>query len=317
MPSDTPGPEVPVLLLKTVSTPTDAYDELFSHAGYAPCFVPVLQHQFKPAGLDKLRSILRDERIATPSSSTESAAELPTYGGLVFTSQRSVEAFTKVVAEEASAPGTKTLGHVPIYSVGPATTRALRAVPTDPQLQVHGSHTGNGETLAPFIRDHYRADDLYPDDESGSRKRPGLLFPVGEVRRDVIPRKLMEDFAPDHPGRIPVDETVVYGTGVMESFPVDLEDVLSRTASAPRRWIVVFSPTGCDSMLRGLGLLDETDKVPPGRVSQKHPTTYVVTIGPTTQAHLRSFGFEPHASAAQPSPQGVMDAIAEYERTLQ
>ncbi|KAF4121553.1 uroporphyrinogen-III synthase [Geosmithia morbida] len=325
--------KVPILLLKTESHPADAYADLFTSAGYIPLFVPVLQHQFNPSGLDKLRRILRQGGISRDYHPSTSFSSSESYGGLIFTSQRSVEAFAKVVGEESRQDkdgGTmEKLARVPVYSVGPATTRALRAI--DPPLQVFGEHTGNGQALADYMLEHYHG--WYPRDGGGAddegqaegggvgvrrkkiEKVPALLFPVGEQRRDVIPRTLMEETTPDR--RIRVDETVVYGTGVMESFPGDFGDILRSTAIAPRRWVVVFSPTGCDSMLRGLGLLDDGEDAKTGTASAAtHPTTYIVTIGPTTQAHLQALGFEPHAVAGKPSPEGVLEAIREYEKTL-
>jgi uroporphyrinogen-III synthase len=87
--------KTPVLLLKTKSVPGDAYEELFSvppnGASYEPSFVPVLKHQFDNDGMVKVRSALQDRSIST--------AEGSAYGGLIFTSQRAVEAFTKLVEE--------------------------------------------------------------------------------------------------------------------------------------------------------------------------------------------------------------------------
>ncbi|KAJ4209508.1 uroporphyrinogen-III synthase [Fusarium falciforme] len=97
----------------------------------------------------------------------------------------------------------------------------------------------------------------------------------------------------------------------MESFPVDLDRVLSETHDAPARWVVVFSPTGCDSLLRVMGVLDpKTGKVREGSV--RDGKTYVATIGPTTRDHLKSFGFEPDVCAESPTPQGVLDGIQEF-----
>lgn len=97
---------VPVLLLKTKSSPTDAYEELFSRApnntnspSFDPTFVPVLQHQFDQAGVDLLRNLLRQKRIGT-SPDCE-------FGGLIFTSQRAVEAFAHVVREDEAEKGFK------------------------------------------------------------------------------------------------------------------------------------------------------------------------------------------------------------------
>lgn len=89
------SPKTPILLLKTKSVPGDAYEELFSTppngASYEPSFVPVLKHQFADDGMAKVRDALQNGSI--------SRAEGSAYGGLIFTSQRAVEAFTMLVEE--------------------------------------------------------------------------------------------------------------------------------------------------------------------------------------------------------------------------
>lgn len=85
----------PVLLLKTKSVPNDTYEELFSTPrdglDFDPIFVPVLQHQFLQDGMNSFRDLLRNGKI-----SNKEGAE---YGGLIFTSQRAVEGFAKLVEE--------------------------------------------------------------------------------------------------------------------------------------------------------------------------------------------------------------------------
>jgi len=59
---------------------------------------------------------------------------------------------------------------------------------------------------------------------------PPLLFLVGEQRRDIIPKTLTSPSLP--PDRlIQVDELVVYETGVMESFPTDLDRAIQNIQS--------------------------------------------------------------------------------------
>ena len=142
--------------------------------------------------------------------------------------------------------------------------------------------------------------------------KPPLLFLVGEQRRDIIPKTLMDHTLPDD-RRIQVDELVVYGTGVMESFEEDFTSLLLETKDKTMRWVVVFSPTGCEAMLRSLGLLDpETGKAQASQNSTKR-NTYIATIGPTTRDFLRSkFGFEPDVCASKPSPAGVEEGIRQY-----
>lgn len=192
-----------------------------------------------------------------------------------------------------------------MYSVGPATTRALKAVPQDPPLQVFGEHTGNGDNLAHFILEHYAS--WYHDRPGGL---PSLLFLVGEQRRDIIPKTLMDANLPKEK-RIQVDEIVVYGSGVMESFSQDFARRLRETQKRDMVWIVVFSPTGCDQMLKGLGILDE----PTGKAKPKDPsrTRFIATIGPTTRNYLKkTFDFDADACAEKPSPEGVLEAITHF-----
>jgi len=85
----------------------------------------------------------------------------------------------------------------------------------------------------------------------GARKK-GLLFLVGEVRRDVIPRVLG---GAGEWRRIQVEEVEVYKTVVRDDF----EGVFRRRIEQLNREshetivVVVFSPSGCEAMLRVIG----------------------------------------------------------------
>lgn len=167
-----------------------------------------------------------------------------------------------------------------------------------PSLQVFGEHTGVGDKLAPFILEHYG--EWYKDQEV----KPPLLFLVGEKRRDIIPKVLTR-------AGWRVDEVVIYGTGELESFYDDFARHLAETADRPIRWVVVFSPSGCDSMLRALDFLDAST----GRAKPKQAgrNTLIATIGPTTRDHLiQKFGFEPDVCAEQPTPEGIWRGISNY-----
>lgn len=160
--------------------------------------------------------------------------------------------------------------------------------------------------------DHYG--NWYADRPS----KPSLLFPGGEQRRDIIPKTLMDPALPENK-QIPVDELVVYATSVMGLFEQNFGEMLQHTEDREIRWIIVFSPTGCEAMLRALNMLDtETGKVKTGergggcgnRKGKGRRRTYIATIGPTTRDYLRkTFGFEPDACAGKPSPEGIGEAI--------
>lgn len=123
---------------------------------------------------------------------------------------------------------------------------------------------------------------------------------------------MSQDLPPEK--RIEVTEEVVYGTGVMESFETDFSAILAETSALPERWVVVFSPTGCEAMLRSLGLLNgDSSKLKEPETDAKKRATLIATIGPTTQTYLRTtFSFEPDVSAETPSPEGVLDAIRAF-----
>jgi uroporphyrinogen-III synthase len=98
--SETPSSSssIPILLLKTKSTPHDGYEEYFSAAPngtrFSPTFVPVLEHRILEPGLDTVRQLLLKRRINT-------SGDKDSYGGMIFTSQRAVEAFAKLLEEGA------------------------------------------------------------------------------------------------------------------------------------------------------------------------------------------------------------------------
>lgn len=89
----------PILLLKTKSTPNDGYEEHFSAVNdgiqFEPTFVPVLEHQFLDEGLNVVKDLLRNKQIGKHDGNK--------YGGMIFTSQRAVEAFTRLVEEGKGA----------------------------------------------------------------------------------------------------------------------------------------------------------------------------------------------------------------------
>ncbi|MCJ1480850.1 hypothetical protein MMC06_001005 [Schaereria dolodes] len=368
---------IPVILLKTRSTPTDSYETHFTSSTrlsdqptplnglltrrsspFRAIFVPVLQHTFSQPSLAHLRSLLSTSAFTGPRRK---------YGGIILTSQRAVEALGSLVDELTADKGVNgDLGpsneanpnesplftlEIPFYTVGPATSRALTLLRDRhfPKCTVEGAHTGNGEKLAEFILEHYN--NLWHQRHShGAAEKPPLLFLVGEQRRDIIPKVLASNsFASTQ--RIAVSELIVYETSVMESFAADFTAVLARTKNAPVRWVVVFSPTGCQSMLKVLGWWSDestgkvtariesaVDKGSTGNeggltgnkaafgrngecqeVEEKiamqgeQKKVFVACIGPTTRDYLeREFGFVADVCAPTPSPVGVSQGIETF-----
>ncbi|CAK3904033.1 uroporphyrinogen-iii synthase like [Lecanosticta acicola] len=314
--------QIPVYLLKTKSTPTDTYEEYFAslqNGKYKPIFLPVLEHQFRD---DTLRTLRRSaERFAFAGGSEATARQKAThnpakrYGGIIFTSQRAVEAFGSVVAK--LEPGKREMlfdGGMPMYVVGPATAKGVRALGLP--CPVVGEGTGNGEALARFIQEYHAG--LAPEVTHLEGRKLPLLFLVGEQRRDIIPKTLQSEELPEAE-RIPVMEVVVYETGEMATFEEDFTELLkaARAAKVREQWAVVFSPQGCEAMLSALNWLDEKGGMyNAGRreLMSGSLATRVATIGPTTKDFLQTqFGFEPDVCAETPSPEGVGEGIVNYK----
>ncbi|KAF2659484.1 tetrapyrrole biosynthesis, uroporphyrinogen III synthase [Lophiostoma macrostomum CBS 122681] len=291
--------KIPVLLLKTKSEPADGYEELFSvveNERYDPVFVPVLEHRFKKPALDQVQHDITN-RGFLPGHGDTSAK----YGAIIFTSQRAVEAFTRIIQDirEEGAHSVDELfpRDLPLYVVGPATGRGLQAL--NLQLPILGEESGNGEVLSKYILEHYNTLHKGPS-------KPDILFLVGEKRRDIIPRTLQSsDLPPER--RSVVEELVIYETGEMHSFKNSFSSIWRKNFQngAAYQWIVVFSPTGCKAMLESLGLLDEKSGILKVNGSSNSKTVCIATIGPTTRDYLiNEFGFSPNACAQTPSPEG-------------
>jgi uroporphyrinogen-III synthase len=255
---------------------------------YKPIFVPVLDHIFRD---DALRTLRRSaERFAFASGSEADARRKATnnpakkYSGIVFTSQRAVDAFATVISK--LDPGKLHSffdKDMPLYVVGPATANGVRAL--NLPCPVLGEETGNGEALADFILSWHAT---LPRDVThlDGTKLP-LLFLVGEQRRDTIPKTLQSEELPYHQ-QIRVVELVVYETGEMATFEEEFTTLLraAKVKKVKEQWIIVFSPQGCEAMLNALGWLDGKS----GQFSEALKEvvsgpmkTRVAAIGPTTR----------------------------------
>ncbi|MCJ1250285.1 hypothetical protein MMC30_007511 [Trapelia coarctata] len=245
----------PIILFKTPSTPSDAYKTYFStptpspsKPTFNPIFLPLLQHTLLPPALSQLHTLL-----TSPTFTKK-------YGGIILTSQRAVEALGSVLTSLQPPPSANCHSNpdsleninrvreleLPLYTVGPATSRALGVLQEKylPRCRIEGQETGKGANLAQYILKHYSCPpmptkdatpttDAPPKDaadgedhtvSNGQTQRLPLLFLVGETRRDIIPVSLMSEGLPPEE-RIRVHELVVYETQLMEDF----RERLSRT----------------------------------------------------------------------------------------
>lgn len=188
---------IPVLLLKTKSHPIDTYNEILAKESdftgdekndnrrslprFQPIFIPVLEHSPVTTAVSDLERKLEDGQLKRE------------YGGMIFTSQRAVEAWAEVVRRVISRQSQRRASMIasslsskaddcdpfsnledltdfPLYVVGPATERILQALRdgisnqnvgsyynqfTRLRTSIHGAETGNGANLAALILKHY------------------------------------------------------------------------------------------------------------------------------------------------------------------
>lgn len=177
-------------------------------------------------------AVLSFERVN--GSELRAALERPkSYGGLIFTSPRAVEAFAEALSW---LPSENVVWHAkPIFVVGPRTADELRSVGFAPI----GEESGSGATLAGQILQR--------------RFEKPLLFLSGDRRRDELPDRL-------HDGGVAVDELCVYKTKPMPD--LDLSE------HPTPDWIVFFSPSGVEAMQSATGV-DTADV----RIAAIGPTT--------------------------------------------
>lgn len=313
---------IPIILLKNPSAGhTDPYTSQFvsyppmsPSSAYEPLYVHVLEHTSNTAPIINLLSRYsqskRPDQVATAHFS---------FGGLIFTSQRAVEAFASALdsirrndAHELSATPLAYLRQlaIPLYAVGPATARSLEEIKKKymPCCCIRGGEqAGTGELLAKLILSGYNG---LCHGATAEQKRP-LLFLTGAKHRDIVPTTLMS--APGDQ-RIEVQALVVYATSESPSFASDITNTLNATSTARFRWIVIFSPTGGESLLRALGWLSDSNSK--NNLRRANPGTFIATIGPTTRDYMRTtFDFSVDVCAETPSPEGVRNGIEDFMRT--
>ncbi|GMF00852.1 unnamed protein product [Ambrosiozyma monospora] len=164
-----------VILLKNKTVPKDTYETNLLANSHNPIFLPLLTHT--PQNQPEILRFLK------------SSAFLNDFKAFIITSQRCVEALDlliQVLRREKFDQLQKVL-EKPAYTVGPTTMKILKELGF---VDVRGGgNAGNGSVLADLIA----GDDLFAnfdgkDEEDAEVKN--VLFLTGEIRRDIIPKKL-------------------------------------------------------------------------------------------------------------------------------
>ncbi len=174
------------------------WEKALNDAGFDTQTLPVLTFEY--TGQDVLYNLLKHP---------------DRYAGLIFTSPRAVEAFSRAFPE--TGIGKTGWENKTLFTVGPRTAAAIRSLGYEPE----GEHTGSAEQLAAYILKRHTGGTL--------------LFLCGDRRRDVLPSLLRE-------AGIRTKEVVAYRTRLrtLHVWPGDKKP----------DWVVFFSPSCLEAMLK-------------------------------------------------------------------
>lgn len=241
-----------ILFLKNSTTPSDPYEEFFTKKGYKTAFVPLLEHT----------SVDSEGTVDFLANDDFLEAAL-----FIVTSHRAVEMLRgclELLKPEMRRKVLEKRG----YTVGPATDKVLKEMGFSDVRG--GSDAGNGHKLAEIV---------LQDEKKGAK----VVFFTGEVRKDIIPKKLLSH-------GIDLRERVIYKTVVRSDVVAKFEEQRLDSDSC----IVFFSPQGTEHMV--------------GYVAQH--AVRVAAIGPTTEEYLVGKGIRP-VVAEKPDAEALWRAIEE------
>lgn len=246
-----------IILLKNPSVPKDPYKDKFSNQ-YNPKFIPLLTHTHK----DKANTISYLEN-------DEFINNTPIF---IITSQRAVEMFNECI-QEINCEIREKIYLKPGYTVGPATYNILK---NSGFKDVRGGErAGNGAKLADIIIEEINKD-------------TPIVFFTGEVRKDIIPKKLI-NFGYN------LQEFVIYKT----ENRTDIVENFNQVKILDQGWIVFFSPQGTREIVDHL--------------RSRGTNWKIASIGPTTEEYLLEYDIKPHVIATKPEPESLFQCIYKYD----
>ncbi|KFZ67068.1 Uroporphyrinogen-III synthase, partial [Podiceps cristatus] len=255
-----------VLLLKDPKdkdSGPDPYIKELGLYGFEATLIPVLSFEFI-----SLESLF--EKLSHPES----------YGGLVFTSPRALEAIKICLKENSKNEAwSKSLiqrwNTKPAYVVGKATASLAEEIGLMPQ----GEKSGNAEKLAEYIC---------------SREKPSssaLLFPCGALKREVLPTVLREK-------GVPLESLTVYQTAQHTDLQESLSSYFSQQSFVDCS-VGYSSPSGVRFCLQHI---------------QKLSGDFInhikfAAIGPTTAEAMEAAGIPVGCTAESPTPLALAAGI--------
>lgn len=251
------------IFLKNETVPFDPYKKAFEENLVASYFVPLLTH--KPINHPQIVEFLASNEY------------LDSFKAFIITSQRCIESLDIALSLIEDPVIIDKILSKPAYTVGPATYDVLDRLGFK---DIRGGiNAGNGSILSDLIV----ADSLFKE---GNKK---ILFLTGEIRKDIIPKKLGV-------AGFDLKELVAYKTEVMD-------DVIQRYLSLYKqlysldgeKWVVFFSPQGTEYITQHL--LDNGSKFK------------IASIGPTTEEYLLKKGIKPDLVSKKPTAISLLEGI--------
>jgi len=192
---------------------------------------------------------------------------LARFDAVAVTSPRAAKAFAARVAERDKEDAF-TAGRVSLWAGGAATMEALgRSLgPVRVPASKASARLGAAAALAAAM-------------VAGDVKGP-VLFPCGDLRRDELPARLMDD-------GIAVEDVVCYRS-------ILASDGAARAAAERAQVLIVASPSVADLLAKAC---------PPG---VRPP---MLAVGPTTAGAARAAGWPPSAVSSRPDAQSLASAV--------
>lgn len=309
-----------VFLLKNRTVPRDDYHDRFSRASYDPIFLPLLQHEY--VDHSELKVYMESTDFLTGTSA------------VIITSQRAIEAVNSHL-HELNAEAREIVLSKPVYTVGPATAKALTEAG---YRDIRGGQmAGNGKILAEIILKELEEEEEKEEEKvknSGvveveeevmlqtPTTKPALVFFTGKTRRDIIPKRLIQ-------AGVRLQERVVYQTFALDDIDVRVKQHLVKTLSSenlanslnepsgspipPRpsppppspykHYLVFFSPAEADGVVETL-------------LGMKDRNCYLAAIGPTTEDYLIKNGLTPDVVAEKPDALHLRIGIMNHRASI-
>lgn len=250
-----------IILLKNKTQPVDEYDILFKKKNLNPIFIPLLKHSHY------------DRRSTSDYLMSQEFLEVPVF---IITSHRAVEVFNDCLSEVDRHSRERILDKIG-YTVGPVTSKALEKLGFKDVRG--GSEAGNGSVLADIILKEV------PKDQE-------IVFFTGEVRKDIIPKKLKNN-------NYNLKEKIIYKTesrkDIISNFNSAIDGI--KNINSKNNWIVFFSPQGTELIV--------------DYIRQSDNSFQIASIGPTTHEYLVNNSITPLVTSKKPHATALHEGMIE------